>query len=418
MRERLWLKPLVSCFLSIAAVLVAGLSESFVTTTRLPEVSAKSLETLLTIISASMLVIAMFAVGAMLSAYASASSTATPRSFPLVVSDDVSQNALSTFIGAFIFSIVGLVALLNGYYGSTGRFILFIVTLFVFSIVVLAFVHWVDRIARLGRLGHTIEKVESAADAALQLWAELPTMGAKRTAASDKGEKLFAGEVGYVQNIDLFKLQRVAEDSDCLISVCATPGSFVTPDIPIALVQGQGKSRCGEEIIAAFLIGRERTFESDPRYGLVVLSEIASRALSPAVNDPGTAIDIIGSMIRLFVRWTTACGEPKAGQVQFDRISVPALAMRSMFDDAFGAIARDGASSVEVAVSLQKAYLALSRMGIDEMTAAAEEHSKLAVRYAEKALPLEEEVNVVRSLSREVKRKAAGDAQPIAAGDA
>jgi hypothetical protein len=70
------------------------------------DVNQNSVETLLTIISASMLVIATFAVASMVAAYASASNTATPRSSSLVISDDVSQNALSTFIGAFIYSIV------------------------------------------------------------------------------------------------------------------------------------------------------------------------------------------------------------------------------------------------------------------------------------------------------------------------
>jgi uncharacterized membrane protein len=39
------------------------------------------------------------------------------------------------------------------------------------------------------------------------------------------------------------------------------------------------------------------------RFGLITLSEIASRALSPAVNDPGTAIQIISSHVRLFSLW-------------------------------------------------------------------------------------------------------------------
>ncbi|HCM05089.1 MAG TPA: DUF2254 domain-containing protein, partial [Oceanospirillales bacterium] len=150
-RERLWIKPLMSCVLSIGAVMIAGIVDGITLGVKLPNVSAEALETMLTIMSSSMLVIATFAVGSMISAYASASGTATPRAFPLIVADDVSQIALSTFIGAFIFSIVGLAAQLNGYYTGAGRFVLFIITLFVFSIVVLAFVRWVDRIARLGR---------------------------------------------------------------------------------------------------------------------------------------------------------------------------------------------------------------------------------------------------------------------------
>ena len=42
-----------------------------------------------------------------------------------------------------------------------------------------------------------------------------------------------------------------------------------------------------EAIAATFVIGGSRVFDQDPRFGLLVLSEIASRALSPAVNDPG-----------------------------------------------------------------------------------------------------------------------------------
>src|SRR5690606_39017854 len=110
----------------------------------------------------SMLVIATFAVGAMVSAYASASHVATPRSFTLVVADDVSQNALSVFVGAFIFSTVALVASKSGLLESAGRFAVFAMAILAFAAVIFLFVRWVDRIARLGRLGETIEKVERA----------------------------------------------------------------------------------------------------------------------------------------------------------------------------------------------------------------------------------------------------------------
>jgi uncharacterized membrane protein len=113
----------------------------------------------------------------MLSAYAAAGSTATPRSYSLVVSDDVSQNALSTFIAAFIFSIVALIALKNGYYEKAGHFALFTLTIVVFALVVLTFLRWVDRIARLGRLATTIDKVEKATAAAMQRRRCAPTLG-------------------------------------------------------------------------------------------------------------------------------------------------------------------------------------------------------------------------------------------------
>jgi uncharacterized membrane protein len=127
-RERLWVKPLAVCLLSVGAAFVAKLADDTTLARFVPEIAPDSIETLLSIMAASMLVIATFAVASMVSAYASASSTATPRSFSLVVADDASQNALSTFVGAFIFSIVALTAVKNGCFGTAGIFIRFVLT--------------------------------------------------------------------------------------------------------------------------------------------------------------------------------------------------------------------------------------------------------------------------------------------------
>ena len=412
--EHLWLRPLISCVLSIAAAFVAKLADYAVSAKYFPNVSAESIETLLTIIAASMLVIAVFAVGAMLSAYASASNSATPRSFPLVVGDDVSQNALSTFIGAFIFSIVALAAILNAFFGQPGRFVLFLITIVVFAIVILSFVRWVDRIARLGRLGNTIEKVESATDTALEKLAQFPTLGAARATAAAQGTAVYPETVGYVQNIDVARLQSLAEQIDGTISVCVLPGTFVAPGSPLAYIAKEDipGSACARKVITkAIVIADQRTFESDPRFGLIVLSEIASRALSPAVNDGGTAIDIIGTLVRLFVRLAQAREENDNRIIKYDRVAIMPVSLNDMFDDAFNSIARDGASSIEVAIRLQKAFYSLTLLGNDEMRQTAITHAKLAFSYAERSLKLPQELEAIQALAeRNVQR--AAEAQP------
>ena len=102
-KERLWVKPIAMCILSIVGVFLAKTADYVEFDQLIPDITQDSIEKLLSIISTSMLVIATFAVGSMVSAYASASNTATPRSFSLVIADDISQNALSTFIGPFYF---------------------------------------------------------------------------------------------------------------------------------------------------------------------------------------------------------------------------------------------------------------------------------------------------------------------------
>ncbi len=403
-RERLWVKPLMICVFSILAALVAKIVDYVSFLQVFPDITVDSIETLLTIISAGMLGVAVFAVGSMISAYASASNTATPRSFPLVIADDVSQNALSAFVGAFIYSLVALVALKNGYYGNAGRFVLFIVTMFVFVVIILSFIRWIDRIARLGRLGNTIDRVEEVTADAMRRVQQAPTLGAQKAEGKVDGVPIYSDRIGYVQRVDVSKLQSLAERFELHITVDSLPGTFSTPDRPLAYVHSE-KRTAGREIdptsiAEAFVIGKDRVFSEDPRFGLVVLSEIASRALSPAVNDPGTAIDIIGSFVRLFAIWAEHNQSSEIPDIEYDRVAVPEVSVDDMFDDAFNAISRDGAGAIELVIRLQKAFDALASLGHVELKKAARSHAHLAFRYAEQSLQLPEEMEILKTVYR------------------
>ncbi|MEJ8567957.1 DUF2254 domain-containing protein [Elongatibacter sediminis] len=405
-RERLWVRPLIMAVLSVFAAFVAKSADHVAFLQSVPEVSFDSLKTLLSVISSSMLVIATFSVASMVSAYASASGTATPRTFPLILADDVSQNALSTFIGAFIFSIVALVTLLNSYYDTAGRFALFVLTLAVFAVVILTFVRWVDRIARLGRLGTTVDKVEAAVQAAVNRRRKRPCLGGvPRSSApgEEAGVAVFTDDIGYIQRIDMEELQHCARAHGLRVSIDALPGTFMTPDRPLARVSADSDESDEaeksdkpdqsdepkrptvediERIRRAFVIGHDRLFDDDPRFGIIVLAEIASRALSPAVNDPGTAIDIIGTLVRLLMAWNEERSEDDDDGPEYDRIRVPPISVDDLFDDAFTGIARDGAGTIEVATRLQKAFRTLSSTDRASLSSAANHHSRLALERA------------------------------------
>lgn len=399
LREQLWARPAAMCGLSVAGVFFAKVPDRLGFASVSPDISLESIETLLQVIAASMLVMAIFAVGSMVSAYASASSNATPRAFPLVIADDVSQNALTAFIGAFIFSIVGLFALQNGYYDRAGRFTLLLLTFLAFAVVILTFVWWVDRIARLGRLGATIEKVESATAAALRRRRRVPRLGALAVSSRDGQAATIYGEsIGYVQQVKVAALQAIAEKWEIQIEVAALPGTFASPSQPLACVAANSVDLAdvGPDIRAAFVIGTDRTFEDDPRFGLVVLAEIASRALSPGINDSGSAIGVIGSLVRLLVLWSEPVDNDETVELQYDRVTVPELSLEDMFDDAFTVIARDGAGAVEVALRLQKAFEALASVGSSKTREVSRHFARMSVARAEKALELPEDLEAVR----------------------
>ena len=403
-QERLWIRPLFLCLFSIGAVFLAKFADSTSLDQFVPELAPESLDALLSVMASSMLVIATFSVGSMVSAYASASNTATPRSFSVVVADDASQNALSTFVGAFIFSIVALTALNNDYFKSAGLFVLFLLTVLVFSTVVITFVRWVDRIARLGRMGSTIEKVEKATEKALRRRRNAPTLnGISISSRKTSGQAIMADSVGYVQQIDMTALQEWAQESKATIVVNALPGTFASPGVALAFVIDEKKMKTDEDfqcVKGAFQIGRDRLFDDDPRFGLIVLSEIAARALSPAVNDHGTAIDIIGTTVRLFAKWHEPAEKNEKSIEECSRVEVPKICVGDMFDDAFTSIARDGAGVVEVSIRLQKALHSLTELDNDEIIEAAKRHSRLALKRAEKALTLPEDIEAVTAASK------------------
>lgn len=393
------MRPLFFCVLSVAAAVVARAADKLNIDYRIPSIASDSIETLLGITAGSMLVIATLAVTSMVSAYASASSTATPRSFSLLVSDDLSQNALSTFLGAFIFTFVALVALKNGFYGKSGLFVIFVMTVAVVAFVVLTFVRWVDWIARLGRIGTTVDKVESAgAEAFRRIRLNRRLGGAEIEPGLSKENPVYGDAIGYVQHVNVQSLQEFACKNNARISLSAVPGVFVAPGRPLVYLHfddGAPSSIEESKVVDAFDINDSRVYDDDPRFALLALAEIASRALSPAVNDPGTAISIFGSFIRLFSTFADPLSDDEKKDVQFDRVLVPDISVDEMLDDAFRAIARDGAGIVEVQIRLQKALQAIAAMPHARLAQAAKNQSRAALARCEKALEFKPDANLV-----------------------
>lgn len=403
LKENLWIRPLAMVVFSVGLVFLVRLADGTGAREWAPEITVDTIETMLSIMASSMLVIATFSVASMVSAYASASNNATPRSFPLIVADDVSQNALSTFIGAFIFSIVALTAVKNSYYDVAGRFAIFCLTIFFFLIVILTFVRWVDRVARLGRLGNTIENVERTAKHVLGRRKQSPFLGGAPLKEIPKNSvKISSKEIGYIQMIDMEALQKFAEKEGITIFVTALPGVFATPNRTLANISSdsvQDNPIETQSIVDAFRIGANRTFDEDPRFALIVLSEVASRALSTAVNDPGTAIDVIGRMVRLLVDYFSPQNEDERLEPEYDRVQVAPIEHADLFEDCFSGLARDGAGTLEVAIRLQKALHTIAELSPSHIQDLARDQARKALAHAEEALKVSHERETLKEIA-------------------
>ena len=268
--NRLWVKPAVGSVLALVFALLAALGNRFIPAGSLPEIERATLDGLLGVIASSMLAVTTFSLSIMVAAFASASSGATPRATELLIGDEGSQTAIASFISAFIYSIVAQTALGLGYYGPTGRFILFVSTLAVLAYLVVTLIKWVHTLASLGRMGNTIDKIERATLAAMQRYRQSPTMGA--VLASPAGAQLApsaqlvaADGVGYVRSIDMASLQHLADKHKLPLHILVRPGAHVMPGTP--LVWFAADRAAADAVRHAVVLGHARSFDQDPRFG-------------------------------------------------------------------------------------------------------------------------------------------------------
>lgn len=401
--KRLWFRASLFSLLGVVSALLALAFKDYVPESLANSVGADAVDKILNIIATSMLTVTTFSLSIMVAAYSSATSTVTPRATSLVIEDSTTQNALGTFIGSFLFSVVGIIALSTGAYGSKGRVLMFVVTIAVIALIVLALLRWIDHLAQLGRVGETSDRVERATRSALHSRLCLPNLGGTRLDSAETipaaARLVYPQSIGYVQHIDMPALAELTTTQDSAVYLLAMPGSFIAPGEPLAAAVGITAEQ-DATLRAAFSVGHARSFQQDPRFGAAVLAEIASRALSPAVNDPGTAIDILGRGVRVLAQWTqTEAEHPDSPDCS--RIHAPDLLLGDLFDDIFTPIARDGAPLIEVCIRLQKALLSLALLD-PCYRADAQRHAKLALKRAEAVLVLEEDKQRVRELSAEV----------------
>ena len=406
--NRLWVKPAVGSAIAVLIAMLAAVGNRLIPAGLLPDIERSTLDNLLGVIASSMLGVATFSLSIMVAAFSSAAVGASPRAIQLVAGDADTQNAITTFISAFIYAIIANTALGLGLYGSTGRFILFVCTMGVLLYLIVTLVRWVKTLSVLGRMENTLAKLEAAAVGAMSSYRRSPGMGAcTAPGAIPAGEQVHANKVGYLRHIDMQTLQDRAVAASARLHVRVRPGQLVHPGTVLVIVEaGADDNKPDPDALRqAFVLGDGRSFDQDPRFGLIVLCEVAQRALSPAVNDPGTAIAAMNTITRVLVDTPT---DPVARETPLDRLTLVPLDPADFIHQAFDPIARDGAAVPEVQLRMQK-LLSIIAMGCGgALGDAARRQASTSLQRALQALVIEQDkahlIDVHKDLFSESRR--------------
>ena len=355
--KRLSVRATLFALLALVSSLAAVLFDEYVPNEFANLAGSDAVDGIISTMASSMLIVATFAVSTMVSAYSVATQQATPRATSLIKDDSDSHLAISIFIGAFVYSIVSLVALQTEYYGSKGRVILLIFSVIVLISVLWALIRWVDEVRNMGSVQTSIKKVECVVMKALQDRSKRPNFDCSPLKNYPKeAQELASPVIGHIQNIDVSHLHKICTESKLSIYVTREVGSFVHPSQTLALVKSEGghlDDKVKKDILEAFAIGSSRTFDADPLYGITVLSGIGIKALSPSLNDPGTAVDVVGSLVRVLHCWKL---EAEECPVKYKHVYFPELKISQLFHEAFYHLSVHGSRDLQVSESLKSAF--------------------------------------------------------------
>ena len=173
----------------------------------------------------------------------------------------------------------------------------------------------------------------------------------------DRGAQAVAADSGgYVQAIDEDALLTLAIERDVVLRIDAEPGRFArhgTALVSVWPTTSVDHALC-ESARSAFIIGSARTPTQDIRFYVEQLVELAVRALSPGINDPGTArmcLDRLGQTLCQMARRQVPASRRHDAGGRLRVVTCP-VSFANMAATAFDEIRRHGRSSVSVTVHL------------------------------------------------------------------
>ncbi|MFE4620149.1 DUF2254 domain-containing protein [Streptomyces sp. NPDC056747] len=222
-----------------------------------------------------------------------ATGTLSPRYMRLWYRDRLQKAVLATFTGTFAFAFSLLRSVESDSVpdlGVTLAGIAVAVSLVLLLIYLNRFTHSLRPVAIADLVTRMGEAVFTRGAAAIR---DAAPRGDGNVSSDGPALRLRTGRGGAIQAFNVAGLVAEAARHDCVFVVPRLIGDFVPPGTVLIEVHGGTSKPDPDRVTALVALGAERTIEQDPAFALRVLVDIAIRALSPAVNDPTTAVQVI-----------------------------------------------------------------------------------------------------------------------------
>ena len=311
-------------------------------------------------IAASIMTVVSIVFAILLMTLTLASMQFSPRIIVSFSRDRVTQWTLGIFLGTFLYCMAALPAArsLPQPFAPVATVLGAMVLALICVGLLLFFIH---HISQAISVNHIVDRIAEETEAMIDEIMPYPHLqdrhveDAEPLRPNPSEVAVLSDASGYIRFVDTRRLVALAKHYHVTIRVLRRVGHFVPEGIPLMMVS-KGNRLPPEgtgELLAAFDLGPTRTLQQDVEFGVLQIVDVALKAISPAVNDPTTAINCIDQLSRILIRF--ASREPpedllydppgivraSIGSIHFGRLLEAALEQIRMY------------SKTDVAVSLR-----------------------------------------------------------------
>jgi len=268
-------------------------------------------QVVLSVIAASTMTVVSIVFAILLMTLTLASMQFSPRIIVSFARDRVTQWTLGIFLGTFSYCIAALPAARSLPYPFAP-----VATVLGAMLLAVACVAWllyfIHHISQAISVNQIVDRIASETEAMID---EMMPQPHRPTRMPDNDQvdpgnwekPVLSDASGYIRFIDTDQLVALAKSYRVKVQVLRRVGQFVPAGIPLLMVyKGERLSSEGTaELRGTFDFGPSRTLQQDLEFGVLQIVDIALKAISPAVNDPSTAISCVDQLSRILIRFAS-----------------------------------------------------------------------------------------------------------------
>jgi uncharacterized membrane protein len=250
-------------------------------------------QTVLATLAASMFTLIVFICSALLLAVQLASAQLSPRIIGMLFRDTTVKVTLALFVFTFTFTLAVLLKV-----NTTAGALTVRVAGYGSLVSLGAFLFLINHMGLMLRASGALRKIGTMGRSVIEgvyprlVESHPPCVDPPDILKSEPQQVIHSTRDGMVLAFDAKGLVALAQSFDCIIEVVPQVGDFVAEGDPLFRVFQTSAARAlpHDTLHHSIAIGPERTIEQDPAFSFRIIVDIASKALSPAINDPTTAV--------------------------------------------------------------------------------------------------------------------------------